>query len=419
MRKDWKKYTFDSLCKTYSGKIQTGPFGSQLHESDYVLIGTPVVMPKDIIEDKISTEKIAKISLEMANKLSKHKVRLGDILLPRRGDINKRAFIKKDQVGFICGTGCIKISFDDFSQISTQYLNYYLARKDIVEWLDLNAVGATMKNISGEILKKLPILLPPLATQQKIASILSAYDDLIENNLRRIKLLEEMAAITYKEWFVNFTIDGQKLEIDAETGLPFGWENGCIGNLISFQNGFAFKSEKFTSSGYPVIKIKNIGNRSINIENSDFIDEAYAQSVDKFKLHEGDLLIAMTGATIGKVGYLPKSKKSCFLNQRVGRFQQIDDDFNNKHFAFCAIDSEKGQQQIINLSGGAAQPNISSSQILSMECLIPQREILKKFHELVDVNIRLVLQLYTQNRLLKEARDILLPRLMSGEIELT
>ncbi|MBK6903889.1 MAG: restriction endonuclease subunit S [Saprospirales bacterium] len=203
----WEALTLGELCGKYNGKIQTGPFGSQLHQSDYRETGTPVVMPKDIINDRISTDAIARIDDKDVGRLSKHILKLGDIVFPRRGEINKRAVVTEESEGYICGTGCLKISINS-DCVSNQFLNYYLALNESIDWLENNAVGSTMKNLSGQILSNLPISLPPFKIQRRIASILSAYDDLIENNLKRIKLLEEAAQHIYREWFVRFRFRG-------------------------------------------------------------------------------------------------------------------------------------------------------------------------------------------------------------------
>ncbi len=298
---------------------------------------------------------------------------------------------------------------------------YYLAKSDIIRQPAIKSmVGASGRQRADKgVVENIDILDLPLITQQRIGSILSTYDDLIENNQKHIKLLEEAAQNIYREWFVHFRFPGHETTTwyvdDKGRRLPDGWKYGTISNLVSFQNGFAFKSEKFTDIGQPIIKIKNISDNTIDIENADYVDADYASSAFRFKLEEGDLLIAMTGATIGKVGYLPYSPIDCYLNQRVGRFIH-DGEIDNKHFVFCAVSSENGLQQILNLAGGAAQPNISGNQILSIESIVPKVEFQELFYRLIDANIKLVLSLRNQNRLLKEARDILLPRLMNQTI---
>lgn len=277
--------------------------------------------------------------------------------------------------------------------------------------------GAAQDNLSLEKLRTIKLLIPPLPTQRKIAGILSGYDDLIENNLKRIKLLEEKAQLTYEEWFVRMKFPGHETTpINEETGLPEGWVFGTLSELINYQSGYAYKSSKFTSKGYPIIKIKNIVNNTIDVSNTIFIDKEYAEQTDKFKLNAGDLLIAMTGATVGKVGVVPITNIPCYLNQRVGRFLKYGE-VDNTSFINCFFTIGSGLDHVMNIARGAAQPNISASQILSIESVIPPIEILKEFSNIAINNAKAILNFQKQNQLLKEARDILLPRLMTGMID--
>ena len=275
--------------------------------------------------------------------------------------------------------------------------------------------GAAQDNLSLEKLRSIKFLIPPLPTQRKIAKILSAYDDLIENNLKRIKLLEEMAQKTYEEWFVRFKFPGyETAKFDKETGLPEGWEKGKLKKLMNFVSGYAFKSKDFQDKGTSIIKIKNIGNKTVDIFNTDFVNSSI--EVDKkFHLVEGDLIIAMTGATIGKVGFIPANSKKIFLNQRVGKLIPKGK-INNTVFTYTLFNSEIGILQILNFASGAAQPNISGQEILSVRTVIPTEHILTLFNQKTTPMIKTTLKLYYQNQRLKEARDILLPRLMTGMI---
>lgn len=277
--------------------------------------------------------------------------------------------------------------------------------------------GAAQDNLSLEKLETIKFLVPPLSTQKKIADILSAYDDLIENNLKRIQLLEEQAQLMYEEWFVRMKFPGNETaKINEETGLPEGWENSKLEELIEFQSGFAYKSERFCESGFPIVKIKNISNNAVDLTSTDFIDNEYADSTHKFQLNAGDLVIAMTGATVGKVGLVPKTNKPCYLNQRVGRFLQKGKT-NNVGFVNYFFSIGGGLENVLNIARGAAQPNISASQILSIPILKPSTNLLKIFSNNQQKNIELILNLQSQNRLLQEARDLLLPRLMMGMID--
>jgi type I restriction enzyme S subunit len=354
------------------------------------------------------------IEIEKAPSRAKRLVKDNDTILATVRPANKSyCFINSFPDNTVVSTGFAVIRAKE-NLIHPKYLYYAITNESFASFLVANEQGANYPAVTPDIIGRGSILLPSLPTQQRIASILSAYDDLIENNLKRIKLLEEIAQRTYEEWFVKFRIKGVQLEV-GENGLPVGWKYGTLNDIISFQNGFAFKSNKFVDIGQPVIKIKNIGNNTVDVINTDCVEEEYANTATKFKLSVGDLVIAMTGATVGKVGYIPYSKKECYLNQRVGRFVELKG-MNNLHFVFSVMTQGDGLLQVLNLAGGAAQPNISGNQILSIKTVIATKEILNSFHLIANENINQILNLQNQNRLLKESRDILLPRLMSGKV---
>ncbi|WP_293653206.1 restriction endonuclease subunit S, partial [Thiolapillus sp.] len=182
--------TLGDICDDAGGEIKTGPFGSQLHQSDYSENGTPVVMPKNIIDGTVSVADIARIADQHVERLSQHCLKVGDIVYGRRGDIGRHALIKSREDGWLCGTGCLRITAGN-GELQPNFLHYYLDQDDVKGWILNQAVGATMPNLNTTILRSVPVTYPSRESQRKIAAILSAYDDLIENNLRRIKILEE------------------------------------------------------------------------------------------------------------------------------------------------------------------------------------------------------------------------------------
>jgi type I restriction enzyme, S subunit len=257
-----------------------------------------------------------------------------------------------------------------------------------------------------------------LNSQKRIADILSAYDDLIENNLKRIKLLEQAAQNIYKEWFVNLRFPGhENTAINEETGLPEGWEYGVVSDLCEVKSGYAFKSKQWKKKGNPVIKIKNINNNTVSLNDTGFVDDEVAQNAKKYELFSGDVIIAMTGATVGKVGLIPKIDKRIYLNQRVGLFRPLLEENNNIALVFSFFLTDDSQQQVLNFAQGAAQPNISGSEIGNIKLNIADSKVLSEFNKLTKPSIDLIQTLYGQNQKLKAARDILLPRLMNRTIE--
>ena len=169
--------SLESLMQTHGGIIQTGPFGSQLHQKDYSDHGVPVIMPKDIVGGRVNESTVARIPEHKADELVRHKVRSGNIIFPRRGEISKCALIREDQAGFICGTGCIKIQLPE--EYSPKFLYYYLGLPSVVQWLVNHAIGTTMLNLNSSILGRIGIPDIDLNEQTRISESLSVYDDLI------------------------------------------------------------------------------------------------------------------------------------------------------------------------------------------------------------------------------------------------
>ena len=180
---EWKKVKLGEIASS----IQTGPFGSQLHQSDYSDEGTPVVMPKDIINGHIDETTIARVEKHHVDRLSRHKISEGDIIYARRGDVGKCAYTVDNQNGWLCGTGCLKVTIDKAKAIP-KFVFFQLQKRETIGWVEKHAIGATMLNLNTSILGEVPIELPSLLTQNRIVEILSRYDTLIENYQKQIKL---------------------------------------------------------------------------------------------------------------------------------------------------------------------------------------------------------------------------------------
>ncbi len=176
---------------TIKGGLQTGPFGSQLHASDYTISGVPVVMPKDLSEGFISESRIARVPQAIQKKLTKHNLQLGDVVFSRRGKLERFAVITEREKGWICGTGCIRARFSQ-AQILPKYIFYYLQKPEISIWLNENAVGQTMPNLNTSILEQLPLMLPPLPEQQRIVSILETFDQRLSAASAYVCQLEQL-----------------------------------------------------------------------------------------------------------------------------------------------------------------------------------------------------------------------------------
>jgi len=281
------------------------------------------------------------------------------------------------------------------------------------------AVGGAQPNLNSGMIKDLKISLPEIEIQNQISNILSFLDDKIENNRSSNQTLEEIARTLFKEWFVNFNYpntDGQRKH--SEFGeIPSNWKAVGIGEVCYVQNGYAFKSNDFKEAGeVGIIKIKNINGNVVDIKKTDFVDVDVITRLDKkFKVTSGSLLIAMTGAEVGKIGLVSLTEKNIWLNQRVGMFKEKIA-FGNL-FMYLLLSSDTYYTVIQNSALGSAQPNISASAIESIRAIIPTADLIEQFGKIVNPMFEKILDNLAENETLKTTRDSLLPKLMSGEIE--
>jgi type I restriction enzyme S subunit len=207
--------------------------------------------------------------------------------------------------------------------------------------------------------------------------------------------------------------------VDSELGeIPEGWKEGNVGNVAIAKGGFAFKGKSFVEEGNPVIKIKNItGDGRVDLNGAVCIDDEQAKSSKRFKLEDGDLLMAMTGATVGKIGFVVTEGKSVYLNQRVAKFES--EKFGDKiaWFLFCCFERDSIFDAVVSSAQGSAQPNISSSGIESTKLILPSDELIHLFCGKADSLFKKWLSTINENSVLKENRDSLLPKLLSGELQ--
>ena len=234
----WKFTTLGAICQSGGGSIQTGPFGSQLHASDYVSVGIPSVMPVNIGDNRIVEDGIMRITEADATRLSRHRLQVGDIVYSRRGDVERRALVRKPQEGWLCGTGCLKVRLGN-GIVDPLFASLYLGHPAVRQWIVQHAVGAKMPNLNTEIMSAIPFALPPLTEQKRIAHILGTLDDKIELNRRMNATLEGISRAIFKSWFVDFDPVRQKaagqqpVGIDAQTValFPDSFEDSEIGEV--------------------------------------------------------------------------------------------------------------------------------------------------------------------------------------------
>jgi type I restriction enzyme S subunit len=365
---------------------------SKVENSEYYSIRTT-----DITNGKIIFQSANRVSEETYLEWIKRATpESGSIILAREAPVGEVGWIKEGyKVCLGQRTVLIKVNHKD---VSSKFILYYLVNPDTKYDLQSRSTGSVVAHLNMKDIRAFKIVVPALAEQQSIASVLSSLDDKIDLLHRQNKTLEAMAETLFRQWFDDKECDGE------------------ISQLIGIQNGYAFKSSDFKEIGENgVLKIKNISDGIIDIKKTDFIDGVVAANTqDRFKVAIGDVLIGMTGAEIGKLGIVPKTNKSLWLNQRVGILREKYP--GAKYLAYIQLKSEFGQDYIENTATGSAQPNISGTGIEGCGFLsIDEETIRDRCKQIAPLYKKLVFNL-GQIESLEKLRDSLLPKLMSGEM---
>ena len=173
--KNWEVSSLGLIASKDGGVIQTGPFGSQLHAYEYVSDGVPVMMPQDLIDGQVVLDRIAMVSLKKANLLKRHQVQPGDIVLARRGDLERCAHITEREAGFLCGTGCLLIR-PPSHRIDSRWFSIIYRNKITQRQVLSRAVGTTMVNLNTNLLKSLVVAFPPVSEQREIANVIESHN---------------------------------------------------------------------------------------------------------------------------------------------------------------------------------------------------------------------------------------------------
>ncbi|MFC2456070.1 MAG: restriction endonuclease subunit S [Prevotella intermedia] len=290
---------------------------------------------------------------------------------------------------------------------------YYFLKQNYIRDLATNSMtGASGRQRADlKFIKKITFDLPSLPIQQKIASILSTYDTLIENNNRRIRLLEQMAENLYKEWFVRFRFPGHE-KVEMENGLPKGWKRTKLIEECQTSSGGTpsrSKSEYYINGTIPWIKTGELQD-NILINTEEYITEDAVKHSSAKIFPKGTLLMAMYGVNIGKLG-ISEIEATCNQACCVFTPKQIDYKYYLYHY-FKSI-----REYLLSISFGAAQQNLSQELIKAIKVIFPNESINTNFVRKIEPLYKKISFLQKQNTLLTRQRDLLLPRLMSGKLE--
>ena len=294
------------------------------------------------------------------------------------------------------------------------FIKNYLNNVDISGYI----TGAAQPKLSQANMRRITIKLPPLPIQRRIASILSAYDDLIENNTRRIAILEEMARRIYEEWFVKFKFPGhEKVKmVDSELGkIPEGWEISPLSKVLRLLSGYAFKSSDFVEDGtFPLVTIKNVLDGLFLEECSNSLNQLPDRMPDYCLLKSGDILLSLTG-NVGRCCIV--TKDGYLLNQRVAKLEAVNS--IERPYCYLIFRHEDMKKSLERISTGVAQQNLSPIEASKLTLPIAPLELRNRFSEIVSPMVSMILTHFKKNSNLRATRDFLLPKLISGEIDVS
>lgn len=286
----------------------------------------------------------------------------------------------------------------DNSRVYPEFIGYYLRLPIFRAGFMAFSTMTTRASLRNEDLLGMTICLPNMETQKKIASILSAYDDLIENNKKQIKLLEEAAQRLYKEWFVDLRFPGHE-NVPVVDGVPEGWRRKRLVDIANIQYGLAFDGSLFNKEkGMPIIRIRNIPDAKTDDFTTEVADEQYV-------VHNGEILVGMDGefhinSWIGKDAYLVQ--RTCCIRPKQPEL--------NGWLLWAVHDPIKFFEKTVT---GATVAHLGKKHLDTIELLVAPLELHLPFKTFFEKRLFLL----NQNQTLSEARDRLLPKLMSGEFE--
>jgi len=405
MSNNTKVFKLSEICRL----ITDGKHGDCADELDS---GFFFISAKDVKDGKIQYDDARQITrADFEDTHRRTRLEPDDILITNSGTIGRLAFVPDAEITrrttFQKSVAIIK---PDKSAVFPKFLYYTFQAQ--LQYLIEMAGGTAQKNLLLGDLRRFQCRVPSYSLQRKIAAILSAYDELIENNRRRIALLERLAEEIYREWFVRLRFPGHQ-KVKKVKGVPQGWEIKRISEVVNFRSGYSFKSETYTPAGkFGIVTIKNVQDGYFIPECSDFIDEPPSNMKAHCVLHPGDVLMSLTG-NVGRVCHVYGT--DLLLNQRVAKLESRLKE--GSQFVYYIFNNRSMIQLIENLSlGSTAQMNLSPIQLGKQKLVVPSSDLLKQFETAIQPVTDLKLNLLNQSQNLKITRDRVLPRLISGKL---
>jgi type I restriction enzyme, S subunit len=397
MYQGFQTYTIDDLCI----KITDGSHFSPVAVEDGYLMASS----KDMTDYGWDFSDIKKISKSDYDKLVKGdcKPLKDDVLIIKDGaNYLKHTFVIKEEIDLVI-LSSIAILRPDTKKIDPVFFAFLLKSPHIMSAMSNYVSGAAIPRIVLSDFKKIKINVPELRVQKRIASILTSYDELIENNNKRIAILEQMAGQVYKEWFVRMRFPGHE-KVKMIKGVPEGWEIRSFSSLAKFVNGFAFKPSDWNTEGLPIIKINELKNGvGPETPRNSGIDVPARNHI-----RNGSILFSWSAHL--EAYYW--SGGDALLNQHA--FEVIPNKDIEKMFIYFSL--RNSMNFFRSLSNGATMQHIKKSALDQVKILYPKNDLPKRFSEVVLPILKQIQLLNAKNTNLRKTRDLLLPRLISGKL---
>ncbi len=377
-------------------EIQTGPFGSQLKNSQYVTGGTPVITVEHINNFRIIDFDYPSVTYEDKKRLSKYLLNQGDIIFTRVGSVDLSAYVQPHQQDWMFSSRMLRVRPDQ--RINSRFLSYFFQQNSFREYILSIAVGATMPSINTEILKSVPISYPSLPEQKAIASVLSSLDDKIDLLHRQNKTLEAMAETLFRQWFVE----------EAQED----WSEEKLENVISVKGGTTPSTKE---SDFWNGNIYWTSPRDLSNHDSVFLFDTERKITDKGLAQIGSGLLPVGTVLLSSrapIGYLAITNIPVAINQ--GYIAIVCDKIVSNFFIYLWC--KANLDEIKNSGNGSVFQEISKSTFKAMTISLPPKKLLLEFDTKIFFIFNKIKVNQLQIRTLETLRDTLLPKLMSGEV---
>ena len=377
--------------------IQTGPFGSQLHKEDYVETGTPIVTVEHLGNRVFTEQNLPRVSDSDKARLIKYTLSTGDIVFSRVGSVDRCSYVDKSHDGWMFSGRCLRVRPTEL--VDSLYLYYYFCLEETKQFVRNIAVGATMPSINTKLLGEVEIALPDLNNQKRIAAVLSSLDDKIENNQKLNDNLQQQLFALYE---------------NMATASPCLKEY-TLSNLCDFQEGYVNPPQthpEYFDGEVKWLRAVDI-NESFIIETSRTLTKAGFESAKKSALlFEPNTIAISKSGTIGRLGIIAD-----YMCGNRAVINIAPHDTNMLAFIYCFLKSK--QREFPDMAVGSVQKNLYVSLLEPLSVSIPDNESLTAFNAVGASILGLIHNNCVENTDLANLRDTILPKLMSGEIDVS